>query len=171
MLVPCPLYLACYGLLTDVDSVRHATLQNRAAIDFLLLAQGHGCEDFEGMCCMNLSDHLESIHKSIQLLKEGVEKLQANDGWDWLNNLFKGWGLSGWLLSLIKTGLLVLFIIVVVLLMSPCLVSLLQRALQWTAQAIFAAQIQKGGIMGDLGWSKGSEFKFDIDLEQITVYP
>ncbi|KFQ25942.1 hypothetical protein N332_03069, partial [Mesitornis unicolor] len=57
-----------------------------AAIDFLLLAQGHGCEDFEGMCCMNLWDHLESIHKSVQLLKDGVKKLQVDDGWDWLNN-------------------------------------------------------------------------------------
>ncbi|KFP47414.1 hypothetical protein N323_03665, partial [Cathartes aura] len=58
-----------------------------AAIDFLLLAQGHGCEEFEGMCCMNLSDHSESIHKSIQLLKGGVRKLQVDDGWNWLNNL------------------------------------------------------------------------------------
>ncbi|KFV39258.1 hypothetical protein N341_05779, partial [Tyto alba] len=36
-----------------------------AAIDFLLLAQGHGCNDFERMCCMNLSDHSESVHKSL----------------------------------------------------------------------------------------------------------
>ncbi|KFW96667.1 hypothetical protein N336_00560, partial [Phalacrocorax carbo] len=36
-----------------------------AAIDFLLLAQGHGCQDFDQLCCMNLSDHSESIHKSI----------------------------------------------------------------------------------------------------------
>ncbi|KGL95044.1 hypothetical protein N301_15998, partial [Charadrius vociferus] len=42
-----------------------------AAIDFLLLAQGRGCEDFEGMCCMNLSDQSEYVHKSIQMLKEG----------------------------------------------------------------------------------------------------
>ena len=53
------------GLLLDVDSVLHASLQNRATIDFLLLAQGHGCEDFDGMCCMNLSDHSESVHASI----------------------------------------------------------------------------------------------------------
>ncbi|KFQ20443.1 hypothetical protein N332_01224, partial [Mesitornis unicolor] len=58
-----------------------------ATIDFLLFAQGHGCEDFEGMCCMNFSDHSELIHKSIQPLKDGVRKLQADDGWDWLNSL------------------------------------------------------------------------------------
>ncbi|KFV96777.1 hypothetical protein N326_00038, partial [Eurypyga helias] len=36
-----------------------------AAIDFLLLAHGHGCDDFEGMCCMNLSGHSKSIHAHI----------------------------------------------------------------------------------------------------------
>ncbi|KFP02344.1 hypothetical protein N300_01171, partial [Calypte anna] len=41
-----------------------------AAIDFFLLAHGHGCEDFDGMCCMNLSDHSRSIHKEIQQLVE-----------------------------------------------------------------------------------------------------
>ncbi|KFO72387.1 hypothetical protein N303_03608, partial [Cuculus canorus] len=58
-----------------------------AAIDFLLLAQGHGCEDFEGMCCMNFSNHSESIHASIQQLKTGVSKLQQSDSWDWLDKL------------------------------------------------------------------------------------
>ncbi|KGL79674.1 hypothetical protein N309_14490, partial [Tinamus guttatus] len=58
-----------------------------AAMDFLLLAQGHGCQDFDGMCCMNLSDHSESIHKSIQILRDGVRKLQVDDGWEWLNKL------------------------------------------------------------------------------------
>lgn len=32
----------------DIDSVQHATMQNCAAIDFLLLAHGHGCEDLKG---------------------------------------------------------------------------------------------------------------------------
>ncbi|KFQ20738.1 hypothetical protein N332_01150, partial [Mesitornis unicolor] len=50
-----------------------------AAVDFLLLAQECGCEDFEGMCCINLSDRSESMHKSIQLLKDGVKELQVDD--------------------------------------------------------------------------------------------
>ncbi|KFQ44778.1 hypothetical protein N333_02764, partial [Nestor notabilis] len=50
-----------------------------AAIDFLLLAHGHGCEDFEGLCCMNLSDYSESVHRSIQTLKEFTGKLQVED--------------------------------------------------------------------------------------------
>ncbi|KGL97639.1 hypothetical protein N301_16377, partial [Charadrius vociferus] len=58
-----------------------------AAIDFLLLAHGYRCDDFEGICCMNLSDQSESVHKSIQMLKEGFKKLQVNNEWNWLNNV------------------------------------------------------------------------------------
>nr|5H9C_A Chain A, Envelope glycoprotein gp95 [Rous sarcoma virus (strain Schmidt-Ruppin A)] len=61
-------------LLDDVTSIRHAVLQNRAAIDFLLLAHGHGCEDVAGMCSFNLSDQSESIQKKFQLMKEHVNK-------------------------------------------------------------------------------------------------
>ncbi|KFV87060.1 hypothetical protein N308_14061, partial [Struthio camelus australis] len=50
-----------------------------AAIDFLLLAHGRGCEIVEGMCCMNLSDHSESIHDSILRLKESAAKLRLDD--------------------------------------------------------------------------------------------
>ncbi|KFP11591.1 hypothetical protein Z169_10070, partial [Egretta garzetta] len=54
-----------------------------AAIDFLLLAQGHGCEDFDGMCCFNLSDRIESIHQSIALMKKNLEKMQKDiSPWD-----------------------------------------------------------------------------------------
>ncbi|KFV13603.1 hypothetical protein N340_12859, partial [Tauraco erythrolophus] len=57
-----------------------------AAIDFLLLMHGHGCEMLEGMYCMNLSDHSESIHEMIQKLKDWVNESQVNQ--DWLDNLF-----------------------------------------------------------------------------------
>ncbi|KFO52541.1 hypothetical protein N302_01229, partial [Corvus brachyrhynchos] len=52
----------------------------------LLLAHGHGCKDFEGMCCVNLSDHSVSIHKSIQQLEEGFTKLKVEGG-SWLDDL------------------------------------------------------------------------------------
>ncbi|KFQ66125.1 hypothetical protein N335_01895, partial [Phaethon lepturus] len=41
-----------------------------AAIDFLLLAQGHGCEDFEGMCWMNLTDTSQTVTQQLRKLKE-----------------------------------------------------------------------------------------------------
>ncbi|KFU89753.1 hypothetical protein M959_14525, partial [Chaetura pelagica] len=60
-----------------------------AAIDFLLLAHGHGCQEFEGMCCMNISDHSESIHRKTEELKNGLHDLKEDN-----------WGLDTWLRSL-----------------------------------------------------------------------
>ncbi|KFV42086.1 hypothetical protein N341_12912, partial [Tyto alba] len=59
-----------------------------AAIDFLLLAHGHGCEEFEGMCCMNLTGPGESLHRKLQQLKDGLHALKKADGLDgWLASL------------------------------------------------------------------------------------
>lgn len=71
----------------DMNSLRHAVLQNRAAIDFLLLAQGHGCEDFKGMCCFNLSDHGQSIQKQLGWLKDHTQKIKVED--NWFDDLFQ----------------------------------------------------------------------------------
>lgn len=71
------------------------------------------------MCCGNLSDHLQSIYASIQALKEGVNKLQVDNGCNWLNQLLGDWGLTGWVRNLVEIGLYVLDItlcIVVVIL-------------------------------------------------------
>ncbi|KFR16280.1 hypothetical protein N306_01976, partial [Opisthocomus hoazin] len=45
------------------------------AIDFLLLAHGHGCQDFDGMCCMDLQDNSSAIHKQIQQLMDHSQKI------------------------------------------------------------------------------------------------
>ncbi|KGL89682.1 hypothetical protein N301_15750, partial [Charadrius vociferus] len=41
-----------------------------AAIDYLLLRHNHGCEEFKGMCCFNLSDNSQLVEKKIQHLKD-----------------------------------------------------------------------------------------------------
>ncbi|XP_069480546.1 uncharacterized protein [Ambystoma mexicanum] len=52
-------------LLLDSKVIRKATLQNRAAVDYLLLKHNLGCNAVEGMCCFNLSDHSRSIESHI----------------------------------------------------------------------------------------------------------
>ena len=81
--------IAISDMLADVNSVRHVPLKNRAAVELLLLAHEHGCEEFEGLCCMNLSDHSESIHKSIQKLKDLTSQIQRDSG-SWLDCLRDG---------------------------------------------------------------------------------
>lgn len=64
--------------LTDINSAKHATLQNRTSIDFLLLTHKHSCEEFEKLCCINLSDHSEAIHKRIQKLKNLTDQIKED---------------------------------------------------------------------------------------------
>ncbi|KFP92368.1 hypothetical protein N311_09576, partial [Apaloderma vittatum] len=60
-----------------------------AAIDFLLLAQGHGCEEFDGVRCMNFSDHSQSIYKQLSDLRQWFSKISYNtySFSEWLNSL------------------------------------------------------------------------------------
>ncbi|KFO86032.1 hypothetical protein N320_08825, partial [Buceros rhinoceros silvestris] len=52
---------------------------------FLLLAQGHERNDFEGMCCLNLSDHFNSIHKQLAQLHDNMHHIKIStspfDSW------------------------------------------------------------------------------------------
>ncbi|KFO75885.1 hypothetical protein N303_05539, partial [Cuculus canorus] len=57
------------------------------AIDFLLLAHGHRCEDFEGICCINLSERSWSVHKVISTLLDRTKKLKMDNGFFELENL------------------------------------------------------------------------------------
>lgn len=100
-------------LLEDEETTRHTTLLNRAVIDFLLLAYGHGCEEFEGLCCFNLSFHSQSIHMTIQKMKDQIKDLKIGGDSDWFRNCFGQRGLEGWVKSLVKAGLWVILIIVI----------------------------------------------------------
>jgi len=106
------------------------------------------------MCCVNLSDHLESIHRSLQGWKEEVKKLQIDDGQGWIESLFSDWGISGWLKGLMKIGLILLCVICGLLLIIPCLLFCLQRALQRMVNTAFLLEKQKGGDVG-VSWAVG----------------
>ncbi|RMC15339.1 hypothetical protein DUI87_07529 [Hirundo rustica rustica] len=89
-------------------------LQNRAAIDYLLLLHGHRCEEFEGMYCFNLSTKAEDIHKAIQNIRDTVQSIMKETN-DWLGRLFKNWGILDWAGSILKTVLLIVFILMLIL--------------------------------------------------------
>nr|UYV50441.1 envelope protein [Avian leukosis virus] len=117
-------------LLDDVTSIRHAVLQNRAAIDFLLLAHGHGREDVAGMSCFNLSNHSESIQKKFQLMKEHVNKIGVDSDpiGSWLRGLFEGIG--EWAVHLLKGLLLGLVVILLLVVCLPCLLQFVSSSIR-----------------------------------------
>ena len=59
----------------ELGQVREAVLENRAAIDCLLLRHNHGCEEFKGLCCLNLTDLIEIRYFKTAMIKDsGVGK-------------------------------------------------------------------------------------------------
>lgn len=98
----------------EEEITRQATIQNRAAIDYLLLLHNHRCEEFEGLCCLTLSSKAENAHAAINNMKTMANNIKRETD-NWLSGLFKGWGLSGWLASILKTLVLVPFILVIVI--------------------------------------------------------
>ncbi|RMC05082.1 hypothetical protein DUI87_18264 [Hirundo rustica rustica] len=102
------------GLLSDKEVTRQATLQNRAAINYLLLFHGHRCEEFEGLCCFNLLTKAEAVLKAIQSIPSMVNDIKKETG-DWLSGMFGNWDILGLVGSIIRSALLVLFIIVLIL--------------------------------------------------------
>lgn len=139
--------LALDGLLSDVDSIWQATLQNRAAVDFLLLVHCHGCEVLDGICCMNLSDHSESIHKAIQTMKDQVQKLQVSDGLRWLDRLFTHWGIMGWVRDLLKMLGIVLLVLLILLLIIPWILNCVGKLVRNAMAKVWIVQKQKEGFV------------------------
>ncbi|KAF6323388.1 hypothetical protein mRhiFer1_008366 [Rhinolophus ferrumequinum] len=52
---------AIHAMGQELGQVREAVLENRAAIDYLLLKHNQGCENFNGLYCFNLSDNSHLI--------------------------------------------------------------------------------------------------------------
>ncbi|RMC14823.1 hypothetical protein DUI87_06999 [Hirundo rustica rustica] len=125
---------ALSNLLNEEEITRQATLQNRAAIDYLLLLHGHRCEEFEGLCCFNLTSRAEDVHAAIQKMKEMVGSLKRETE-DWLGGLFANWGISGWVSSIIKTVLLCLFVLLLIVLAFGVLKKMLYNLVSATSHS------------------------------------
>ena len=146
------------ALVDDQKSLRHAILQNKAAIDFLLLAQGHGCDDFEGMRCMNLSDHSESIHKQLQWLKTHANHIRQDHGFldGWLTSIFGS--LPTWLLGLLTEGLRILIIFIILGIFLCVALSCVKKTIMKIVDQAWIAQKQEGGIVETWLSEKGHDF-------------
>lgn len=66
-----------HDLLSDEKMAEEASVQNRMAIDNVLLKRNHGYEEFD---CLNQSDRSTSIEKHIADMKNLATKVNASDG-------------------------------------------------------------------------------------------
>ncbi|XP_074389739.1 uncharacterized protein LOC141727276 [Zonotrichia albicollis] len=160
---------ALYDLLKDEEITRKATLQNRAAIDFLLLLHHHHCEEFEGLYCLNLSSRAEDARHSIKKLQDLVHQVRQETS-DWLGDIFKGWGLSGWASSVLKSVCkvvlsLIVFCILIVLIRS-LIKGLIAKATSTTVNHA-ALPLEEHFELEDLSSEAGG----DSDEEESTELP
>ncbi|KAF6104210.1 hypothetical protein HJG60_011217 [Phyllostomus discolor] len=89
----------------ELGQVREAVLENRAAIDYLLLRHNHGCEEFKGLCCFNLTDTSQLIEHKVKQINDMVSNIKQGKGFfgiDWSK-------LTSWLPSI--SGLREAFIV------------------------------------------------------------
>ena len=107
----------------------------------MLLAQGH--EEFKGMCCMNISDHSQSISKQLQQLQDNMHKIQqvSSPLDDFLGSL--GW--TKWIMELLR---MLAGPIIIVGLLVCCLPILMRCCLSCVENSTEALIKRKGGDVG-----------------------
>ena len=67
-------------------------------IDYLLFLHRIKCQDFNNMCCFNLTDNSNPIQRESNHLKDIVKKVQQDDaGWDLLDWLTSWLPNSTWI--------------------------------------------------------------------------
>ncbi|XP_039567931.1 uncharacterized protein LOC120503489 [Passer montanus] len=154
---------ALSDLLSDEEITRQATLQNRAAIDFLLLLHDHRCKEFEGLCCLNLTSKTEDARSSIYKMKGMINDIKERTS-DWLGDLFTGWGLSGWVASVLKTVVLVLFVLLVILISISIIWRILKRLILKliSSEEVNRVVVEEGVSDEDEeGSSEGEEYQME----------
>lgn len=120
---------ALSDLLQDEQITRQATLQNRAALDYLLLLHHHSCREFKGLCCFDLRSNAQDARAKIEEMKDHVLRIKEEPQ-DWLYQLFSGSGLSSWAVSIIKDLLYILIMLIIVFLSTTVLWKCMKKILQ-----------------------------------------
>lgn len=60
----------------ELGQIREVVLENRAAVDYLLLRHNHGCEEFKGLCCFNLTDSSQLIEHKVKQVNDVVSHIK-----------------------------------------------------------------------------------------------
>ena len=79
---------------SELASVRLVALQNRAALDFLLAAQGGTCAVIGSECCTFVPEYNATIHEIVTHLHETAHSLHQDSSSlsDWLSDTFRSLG-------------------------------------------------------------------------------
>lgn len=109
---------AIHAIGEELGQVREAVLEHRATIDYLLLRSNHGCEEFKGLCCFNLTDNSQLIEGKVKQIHNIVSNIKQGEGSFGLN-LFQ---LTSWLPSFtgLRETFLIFLLFIIIGIMSLC---------------------------------------------------
>ncbi|XP_067324712.1 endogenous retrovirus group K3 member 1 [Anolis sagrei] len=112
------------GLLgVEQQELRNAILDNRAAIDFLLLQHLIGCESVKSMCCFNLTDNSNKISMHVASLKDLAQHIRQDTVPAWWNFLWS-WLPVGWIRRAVQIALLLTSCLIICCCCIQCIPSL-----------------------------------------------
>ncbi|XP_048700863.2 uncharacterized protein LOC125634328 isoform X3 [Caretta caretta] len=126
---------------TEQHELRDAILDNRAAIDFLLLKHHLGCSTFQHMCCFNLTDNSRSIETRLAVLANLTTHIRQDLGFEGFWNWLTGWLPSlEWLRQLFGYFVFVIIRLVFCCCCVQCIPSLLRfcEILPWKAPQVMS---------------------------------
>ncbi|XP_074807277.1 neuronal membrane glycoprotein M6-a isoform X1 [Natator depressus] len=128
----------------EQHELRDAILDNRAAIDFLLLKHHLGCSTFRHMCCFNLTDNSRSIESRLAELANLTAHIRQDVGFEGFWNWLTGWLPSlGWLRQLFGYAVFVIIGLISCCCCVQCIPSLLRlcRDSPWQAPRVMSLSV------------------------------
>ena len=108
---------AIHAIGEELGQVREAVLEHRAAIDYLLLRSNHGCEEFKGLCCFNLTDNSQLIEGKVKQINNIISNIKEKESFGL--NLFQ---LTSWLPAFtgLRETFLIFLLFIIVGIISLC---------------------------------------------------
>nr|ATY46614.1 envelope protein Mab4 [Mabuya sp. NRPS-2014] len=132
---------AISALNQEQQQLRHAVLDNRSAIDYLLLVHHQGCEAVEQMCCFNLTGQSQVVGQQIKQLHNLVTHITEDENPGWWDKLWSWLPNVGWFKGVFG----IVMILMLLCLFLPCFLpiipnvqNMIQKATQHRAQHIMA---------------------------------
>ncbi|KAG8139652.1 hypothetical protein E2320_002417 [Naja naja] len=102
---------AIAALADEMGEIRKSVLQNHLATDYILLRMGHGCEEFDGLCCFDIKDKSQFIESKLKALHNITTHLTDSNALRHIWHVLTSWLPDfGWLKEMFL-GIVIILII------------------------------------------------------------
>ncbi|XP_063252425.1 MLV-related proviral Env polyprotein-like [Prinia subflava] len=123
----------------EIQATTKMTLQNRLALDMLLLKEHGVCGYLKGQidhCCIHIPNVTADVEHDISQLKQiehEAQKEQKDLATSWLGKIFEGlgWNVSSWIKSILENLIILLIIFLVIWLVYRILKREIQKKASW----------------------------------------